>query len=91
MCQQYTDNEIVEYKVNTYVYISAFTATTRSSLALYTFTTLIYHKVLINVKTEQDTEQDTTYIYDKRSRMPTPIALLSEILINYYIWSEKSS
>jgi len=25
------------------------------------FTTLIYHKVLINNKTEQDTEQDTTY------------------------------
>ena len=55
------------------------------------FKTLIYHKVLINNKTEQDTEQDTTYRYDKRSRMPTPIALLSEILINYYIWSEKSS
>ena len=91
MCQHYTNNEIVEYKVNIYVYISAFTATTRSSLALYTFTTLIYHKVLINNKTEQDTEQDTTYKYDKRSRMPTPIALLSEILINYYIWSEKSS
>ena len=25
------------------------------------FTPLIYHKVLINNKTEQDTEQDTTY------------------------------
>jgi len=30
---------------------------------------------LINNKTEQDTEQDTTYRYDQRSRMPTPIAL----------------
>jgi len=39
------------------------------------FTTLIYHKVLINNKTEQNTEQDTTYRYDKRSRMPTPVAL----------------
>jgi len=33
------------------------------------FTTLIYHKVLINNKTEQNTEQDTTYRYDQRSRM----------------------
>ena len=39
------------------------------------FTTLIYHKVLINNKTEQDTEQDTPYRYDQRSRMPTPVAL----------------
>ena len=39
------------------------------------FTTLIYHKVLINNKTEQDTEQDTTYRYDQRSRMPTLVAL----------------
>ena len=37
------------------------------------FTTLIYHKVLINNKTEQVTEQDTTYRYDQRSRMPTPV------------------
>ena len=46
----------------------------RGSLLAY-FTTLIYHKVLINHKTEQDTEQDTTYRYDQRSRMPTPVAL----------------
>jgi len=39
------------------------------------FTTLIYHMVLINNKTEQDREQDTTYIYDQRSRMITPVAL----------------
>ena len=39
------------------------------------FTTLIYHKVVINNKTEQDTEQDTTYRYDQRSRMPTQVAL----------------
>ena len=39
------------------------------------FTPLIYHKVLINNNTEQDTEQDTTYRYDQRSRMPTPVAL----------------
>ena len=39
------------------------------------FTTLIYHKVLINNKTEQDTEQDTAYRYDQRFRMPTPVAL----------------
>ena len=39
------------------------------------FTTIIYHKVLINNTTEQDTEQDTTYRYDQRSRMPTPVAL----------------
>ena len=39
------------------------------------FTTLIYHKVLINNKTEQDIEQDTAYRYDQRSRMPTPVAL----------------
>mgnify|MGYP000019395406 CR=1 FL=1 len=52
------------------------------------FTTLIYHhKVLINNKTEQDTEQNTTYRYDQRSRMPTPVALYFEILINYYIWN----
>ena len=51
------------------------------------FTTLIYHKVLINNNTEQDTEQDTTYRYDQRSRMPTPVALQFEILINYYIWN----
>ena len=51
------------------------------------YATLIYHKVLIINKTEQDTEQDTTYRYDQRSRMPTPVALLFEILINYYIWS----
>ena len=44
-------------------------------------TTLLYHKVLVNNKTEQDTEQDTTYRYDQRSRMPTPVALLFEILI----------
>ena len=47
------------------------------------YATLIYHKVLIINKTEQD----TTYRYDQRSRMPTPVALLFEILINYYIWS----
>ena len=47
------------------------------------FTTLIYHKVLINNTTEQDTEQDTTYRYDQRSRMPTPVASQYEILINY--------
>jgi len=39
------------------------------------FTTLIYHKVLVNNKTEQDTEQDTKYRYDQRCRMPTPVAL----------------
>ena len=39
------------------------------------FTTLIYHKVLINNKTEQDTEQDTTYRCDQRSRMPTPVSI----------------
>jgi len=33
------------------------------------FTLLIYHKVIINNKTEQDTEQDTTYRYDQLSRM----------------------
>jgi len=47
------------------------------------YATLIYHKVLII----NNTEQDTTYRYDQRSRMPTPVALLFEILINYYIWS----
>ena len=36
---------------------------------------LIYHKVLINNKTKQDTEQVTTYRYDQRTRMPTPVAL----------------
>ena len=55
------------------------------------FTTLIYHNVLINNKTEQDTEQDTPSRCDQGSRMPTPVALYFEILINYYIWSEKSS
>ena len=38
-----------------------------------------------------DPEQDTTYRYDQRSRMPTPVAVSFEILINYYIWSETSS
>ena len=55
------------------------------------FTTLIYYKALINNKTEQDTEQDTTYRYDKRSRMPTTVALYFEILINYYVCSEESA
>jgi len=43
-------------------------------------TSLIYHKVLINNIT--DTEQDTTFRYGQRSRMPTPGALKFAILIN---------
>jgi len=61
-------------KLDVYVFIYIYTLFIEEAYLAY-FTTLIYHKVLINNNTEQDTEQDTTYRYDQRSRMPTPVAL----------------